>query len=226
MKVLIAYVNEDEKLKNCLDSLKLHFPEGERVLLKVDKKKTAIAEELYQEWIDDHEGVDVMIFHPDMTATEDFANLMTIWKNMDFGITGLKILYPNGTVNHYGGAIRSDGVGCHPHQHTLDIGLTQPLDTTYVTGPGMIIQKELIAQFKAEGKKLWDFQFSYYVDVDFCFTAREMGFNIGVIPIRAIHSEGEDMAKVRPKEITRQMQIDCATKFNAKWMHTLAGTLK
>lgn len=219
MRILIAYMREDGMLKNCLDSLKKFLPEIPVELLLVNPKETQIAEQLYQKWIDEHEAEDIMIWHPDMIATKDMN--MANYK-ASFDITGLKIIYPNGLLNHYGGSIIADGRGCHPHQGQLNIGLELSQNVAYVTGPGTIISKKVIEKFKELNKPLWDFQFNYYVDVDFCFTARELGFTVGVIPVEVIHYEGFDMANRRPQSVTNQLQAESFYKFTAKWMHVLA----
>lgn len=219
MRILLAYMREDEMLKNCLESLKKFAPEIPIEMLKVNPKETKVCEELYQKWINEHEPEDIMCWHPDMIATRE---MKLIELQPRFDVTGLKIVYPDGTLNHYGGSIIADGRGCHPHQGQLDIGLTRQQEVAYVTGPGMIIKKEVIAKFKELKKPLWDFQFTYYIDVDFCFSARELGFKVGVIPVRAIHFEGMETLKQRSQVVTNQMQAESYYKFQAKWMHELS----
>lgn len=216
MKILLVYLNEDEKLKRCLDSLKEFSPEIEIIKKKADPSKTKVSEEVYQEYFNSPEFIeDVMIWHPDMIATENWYNKLMQYYDY-FDVIGIKILYPNGLVNHYGGAIRSDGVGFHPHQYSFNIGLLNPLETAFVTGPGMVVKKKVW-----EAIKSYDFQFHQYIDVDFCFQAREKGFRVGVVPVEIIHTEGEDGFKTRTPEKQMEMLKENHNKFIAKWMHKL-----
>ncbi len=216
MKILLVYLNEDEKLEKCLNSLKKFSPGIEIVKKKADPTKTKISEEVYQEYFNSEEFTeDTMIWHPDMIATKGWSEELSLYYHY-FDVIGMKIIYPNGLVNHYGGAIRFDGVGFHPHQHSLNIGLDRPLSVAYVTGPGMIIKKHVWEKIKS-----YDFQFQYYIDVDFCFQAREQGFKVGVVPVTIIHSEGEDMLKKRPSEETTRLLRENHDKFVAKWMSVL-----
>lgn len=216
MKILLVYLNEDEKLKKCLDSLNEFSPTLKIVKIKADPTKTKVSEEVYQEYFNSDEfDDDVMIWHPDMQATRNWYENLALYYHW-FDVLGVKIVYPNGLVNHYGGAIRLDGVGFHPHQFSLNIGLNNPLETAFVTGPGMVVKKYVWDKIKS-----YDFQFGQYIDVDFCFQAREKGFKIGVIPVTIIHSEGEDGFKKRDPEVQMKMLKENHDKFVAKWMRVL-----
>ncbi len=212
MKILIVYLEEDDKLKRCLKSL-----EGckyEVVKLKADPSKTNICEEVIQEYLNsDKFTEDVMIFHPDMMAIKGWDTVLDAYIDK-FDVVGMKVLYPNGIVNHYGGAIRMDGIGFHPHQFSFDIGLDEPLSTAFVTGPGMIIKKKVWDKIKS-----YDFQFEHYIDVDFCFQAREKGFTIGVVPVPVIHWEGEDGFKKRDPQVQMDMLKKYHERFVNKWMN-------
>jgi len=209
MKILLVYLNKDKNYERCLDSLKKYSPEIEVVAVQADPTKTKIAEELYNEWVDKLDD-DVMIWHTDMLATENwYQDVKKYWNQFD--IIGCKLIYPDGIVQHYGGVILADGRGYHPHQHCLNIGLNEPMETAYVTGPSMIIKKEVFKKIK------WDTSFPAYPDVDFCFQARENGFKVGVIPVTLIHEE----ALERNREKEAENLIEGKEKFIAKWMNTL-----
>jgi hypothetical protein len=211
MKILIVYLKKDDKLKRCLKSLEgCKYPV---VLKQADPSKTKVCEEVIQEYMNSEEcDDDVMIWHPDMMAIRGWDTVLEAYKDK-FDVVGMKILYPNGIVNHYGGAIRADGVGFHPHQFSLDIGCDMPLNTAFVTGPGMIIKEKVWDKVKS-----FDFQFQHYIDVDFCFNARKNGFSVGVVPVPVIHWEGEDGFKKRDPEIQQKMLQEYHAKFVAKWL--------
>ena len=190
MKIIMSYLYDDEKLKNCLASLKKYSPELEIILLKSDKATSTCAEDAIRQWIDKN-GMDddLMQWHPDMLATDGwYSDLMQYYEMFD--VIGCKLLYPNGWVQHYGGSFRFDGIGLHPNQLTLNIGLDKPQSCAYVTGPSMIIKKHVYEKLKG-----WDMNFWSYIDADFCVRALKEGFTVGVVPVTLIHSEGEDIHK-------------------------------
>jgi len=213
MKILIAYLN---KLDFALESLRKFSPDIEIVKFKVNPKKTKVVEEIFTEYLNsDKFTEDVMIWHPDMQATENwYEELMKYYD--EFDVIGCKLVYPNGLIQHYGGAIMSDGRGCHPHQYMKNIGLTKPQEVAYVTGPGMVIKKKVWEKCK------FDFQFNYYIDTDFCFQAREKGFSVGVVPVEIIHYEGEETLNIPLYEIKRKLK-ESHNKFVAKWMYRLVN---
>ena len=214
MKILIAYLEEDEKLRRCLDSLKKHSPEIEVLKFKIDKSKTKICEEIFSEEIDKIDD-DVMIWHPDMIALPNWYEELKKYYDK-FDVIGTKLVYPDSSIQHFGGAIRVNGWGFHPFQHALDIELDEPVKCAYVTGPGTVIKKSVWEKVK------WDLSFTYFIDVDFCFQAREAGFTVGVVPVKIVHEEGLDMLKARPKYVTKQLMDESYAKFTAKWMHKLS----
>lgn len=214
MKILLTYLEEDEKLNNCLNSLKKYSPDVQVVTIKADPNKTKISEEVFLNYLKDGNDDDIMIWHPDMLATEGWFEDLMYWYD-EFDVIGCKILYPNGIVNHYGGAIAANGIGFHPHQFSINIGLNKPLDTAFVTGPGMLIKAKVLDKIK------WDLSFQHYIDVDFCFQAREAGFKVGVVPVTLIHLEGEDGFKKRDPKVQNEMLKTYHDKFVAKWMHRL-----
>jgi len=190
MKIIMCYLQEDEKLKRCLDSLEKYSPQIEIIKIKADKSKTKTSEEAFENYFKENGFYDdYMIWHPDMLATKGWYEKLLVYYN-DFDLIGCKLIYPNGSIQHFGGSIRQDGVGCHAHQHLLNIGLTKSQETAFVTGPSMIIKKHVWQKLKG-----WDHTFTYFIDVDFCFRARQEGLTVGVIPVTLIHSEGEDQLK-------------------------------
>ena len=209
MKILLVYINKDENLERCLDSLKKYSPQIPVILKQADPKVTKIAEEVYVQYLEEIDD-DVMFWHSDMVATPLWYEKLLEYYD-EFDVMGVKLIYPNGLVQHYGGVIRFDGVGFHPHQFSLDIGLTKPLDTAFITGTGMIIKKKVWKAIK------WDKSFTSYPDVDFCFQARDNGFSVGVIPVTLIHEEAVE----RDKSNENARLKDGHDRFVAKWMHVL-----
>lgn len=215
MKILLVYLDEDEKLKKCLESLKKYSPEIPVVKIKADRRKTKTCEQVYMSYFEEN-GVDddYMFWHPDMQATEGWYKKLKEFSLFD--ITGVKLVYPDGRIQFYGGYLRKDGAGFHPHQFALDVGIDTPNSCTYITGPGMIVKKEVLKEIK------WDEQFEYFIDVDFCLQARKKDYSVGVIPVKLVHSEGEDGFKKLSKEKNNERLVSSYNKFIAKWMDWLS----
>jgi len=204
MKIIMSYLQEDEKLRECLASLKKFSPE-----IEVIKLEHAFDNYFKENGFDD----DYMIWHPDMRATENWYEDLKKYYD-EFDIIGCKLLYPDGLVQHYGGALYPGqthagfgAVGGHPHQYAFNIGLNEPLSCAYVTGPSMIIKKHVYEKLKG-----WDHSFWCYVDADFCIRARKEGFY-----------EGEDQLKKRTKEYNAKLLSEGCVKFTSKNMDYLSN---
>jgi len=217
MKIMISYLHEDEKLKECLASLKKYSPEIKVILIKSDPKVTKSSEQAFMKYIEEN-GMkdDFMIWHPDMRATRHWHQKLKHYYDR-FDVIGTKLIYPNGLIQHYGGGIYPDGRGFHPHQHSLNIGLKNPLECAYVTGPGMIIKKHVYDKLGG-----WDNDFYSYIDVDFCIRAKKAGFKVGVVPVELIHYEGEDQLKRRTQTQNAQFLKEGYDKFTTKHMDFLS----
>lgn len=187
MRITIVYIKEDEQLKKCLDSLKKHSPNLPIDMLKVENPSDVTDPLIEYNKYFKTMNEDIIIWHPDMVATKDwYAELMKYYD--EFDVIGLKLIYPNGLIQHFGGAIRFDGAGGHPEQYMLNIGYNEPQNVAYVTGPGTIIKKKVLDKIGG-----YDLQFikGYYGDADWCLRARENGFSVGVIPVEVMHEENE-----------------------------------
>lgn len=222
----MVYLEEDYKFRRCMHSLKTFSPELEIDLIKVENPsdKTDPLDEMNKYFASEKFVDDVIVWHPDMYATKGWYDKLKEHYE-DFDVVGLKLLYPNGLIQHFGGVLRENGVGMHPHQGTLNIGLTKPVDCAYVTGPGTVIKQKVV---KKLGTQLFDSRFfkGYYGDVDFCFRARDAGFTVGVVPVEVVHEEGMDSIKKRPPEVTAMYQQNHHAQFISKWMNTLAQCKK
>ena len=160
---------------------------------------------------------DLMQWHPDMLATYGwFEKLMKYYDLFD--VIGCKLLYPDNTVQHYGGCLRKDGVGIHPHQFLLNMGLTEPTSCVYVTGPSMIIKKHVYEKLGG-----WDLDFWSYIDAEFCIRARKEGFTIGVVPVELYHIEGADIHKKMDIITHNKFLNEGVRKFTAKHMDYLSN---
>ncbi|MBN1953857.1 MAG: glycosyltransferase family 2 protein [Anaerolineae bacterium] len=105
------------------------------------------------------------------------------------GVVGCKLLYPDGTIQHAGGALR------YPLAHPDHFGYRQPdrgewdepRDVEYVSGAAMGLRRALLDEigFLDEG-----FYPAFYEDTDFCRRARAAGYRVVYVPQAvALHHE-------------------------------------
>jgi len=220
MRAVIVYIEGGEDPKKAMESLSKFPVEIDLIKVKNPSDKTDPLDEL-NKYFESGVKDDIIVWHPDMFATPNwYDSLMKYYDSFD--VIGNKLIYPNNIIQHFGGAISSKGVGYHPHQGALDIGLNTPSSCAYVTGPGTIIKKYVAEKL---GNPLFDKQFfkGYYGDVDFCFRAREKGFSVGVVPSKIIHIEGADSIRRRSSQKTLELQKKHHEIFVSKWMHYLSN---
>ena len=211
MKILLPYVEEHPTFKKAKFLLEKYTPKDVEIIYIKDEKREGMSKVL-NPYFDGSD--DLIIWHADMMATENwYAKLMSVPNA--FGIVGTKLVYPNGLIQHYGGWIRVDGFGFHPHQGCLDYGFDAPLFPAFVTWGGVLIRKEVIQKI---GKMDEQFYQVYYGDVDYCMRAKQNGFQIAVVPIKLIHEETADNKNNKKLNEIMKRNHDI---FVAKWMQVI-----
>jgi GT2 family glycosyltransferase len=156
-----------------------HFP---HVTIRVNQRNLGFAAgnnvALRQETAD----IAVLV-NPDVVVTPNWLRQLIGPFRADetIGVAGCKLLYPGGTVlNHAGGRItHPQAMPRHIGGKELDAGQHDHLrDVDYVIGAALAIRRKIVAKTGLfdEG------YFLYFEDVDFCFTVREAGFRVVVIP--------------------------------------------
>lgn len=110
------------------------------------------------------------------------------------GIVGCKILYPDGeTIQHAGGWIEWPlGLAHHYGQGERDEGQwDEPRQVDYVTGAAMAFRRDLLEKV---GLLDEEFRPAYFEDTDFCFRAREAGYEVWYVPSATlIHTESASL---------------------------------
>lgn len=219
VKILLPYVEEHEQFKRAVDSLRKYTPKEVEIVLIHDKERKGMSV-VFNKYFTGED--DLILWHADMYATEGWYEELMSYDNFD--ITGMKLVYPDGRIQHYGGFLRkikNYGTGCHPHQFCLDIGLDEPMKSVFVTWGGCLIKKEVI---KAVGKINEKYVQTYYGDVDYCLTANQKGFKVGVVPVTIVHEESLDTKKDQSGLDKTMFQNE--HYFLAKWMDVLSGVIK
>jgi len=219
VKILLPYVEEHAQFKKAVYFLKKYTPKEVEIVLINDKEKRGMTT-VFNDYFTGED--DLILWHADMYATEGWYEKLMSYKNFD--ITGMKLVYPNGTIQHYGGFLRKAGnlgTGFHPHQYCLDIFLDEPLKVAFVTWGGVLIRKEVIKEI---GKVDEAYKQAYYGDVDYCLKAHQKGFKVGVVPVVIIHEESLDTKKDNT-ELNRIL-FQNESNFKAKWMDFLSGVMR
>jgi GT2 family glycosyltransferase len=98
------------------------------------------------------------------------------------GVAGCKIFYPDGeTIQHAGTWIEWPlGLPHHYGQGERDTGAWDtPRTVEYVTGAAMAFRRDVLEHIGPLDEEFWP---AYFEDVDFCFRAREAGYEVWYIP--------------------------------------------
>jgi len=106
------------------------------------------------------------------------------------GVVGCKIFYPDGkTIQHAGAWIEWPlGLARHYGQGEQDTGAWDtPRAVEYVTGAAMAFRRDVLERVGFLDEGFWP---GYFEDIDFCFRAREAGYEIWYIPdATLVHEE-------------------------------------
>lgn len=110
------------------------------------------------------------------------------------GIVGGKALYPDGRIQHAGGFVDDQGNGDHYGYRQKDEGqFEQVREVDFVTGAALAISR---AAFVAAGEMDEGFGTAYWEDTDWCYRAREAGFQVVYVPQAVlVHKEASMAAK-------------------------------
>jgi GT2 family glycosyltransferase len=92
------------------------------------------------------------------------------------GIAGAKALYPDGRIQHAGGYVDGRGAASHHGYGEPDRGqFEEQREVDFVTGAALAISR---AALETIGELDEGFQLAYYEDVDWCYRAREAGYDV------------------------------------------------
>jgi GT2 family glycosyltransferase len=112
------------------------------------------------------------------------------------GIAGCKILYPDGTLQHGGGAvINARGDTTHLGSHEPDHGQCDaPYEANFVTGAALGITRATLERIGPLDEGFFP---AYYEDVDWCYRARAAGYRVLYVPTAVlIHHESPRLANL------------------------------
>jgi GT2 family glycosyltransferase len=128
---------------------------------------------------------DVVLMNDDIIVPPGWDRLVS---EASGDIRGFKLLYPNGLLQHYGGQIRGDFVGCHPEGGTIDLGQYGGAHRVpFVTFAVAYIPRRV---YEAVGYLDDCLGSHFFVDADYCLRGWQMGFETWVSPAPFVHFEG------------------------------------
>ena len=136
------------------------------------------------------------------------------------GITGAKLLYPDGSLQEAGNIIWQDASGWnYGRGHTPDLPeYSYRKEVDYCSGACLMITKALWEKAGGFDKR---YAPAYYEDTDLCFTIRQMGYKVIFQPeAKVIHYEGVS-AGTDINAGYKKFQQDNHKKFFEKWKDTL-----
>jgi len=134
------------------------------------------------------------------------------------GIVGAKLLYPDGTIQHFGIEINSDLAPYHLHRGKPgdDPACSVVTETLGVTGACLLIEKALFERVGGLDTRYP----MYFEDIDLCLKVRQLGYRVLVSPQAVVtHHETKSIDKSKAEEISeRSFSI-----YLEKWTKPLLG---
>lgn len=221
--IVIPYINENEivELRNRL---------GWRLPVIFWEDKGRIGSDLaYQTLWNKYNDRDIIILHADMLPMpEDINNswyyelLGYVSRHPEASIFGTTLLYPSKDTNnkyyiqHAGGQFVNDeavhfGGGLDLFSSRTyrklesDNGQYDNLrEVSWVTFGGIYLRRDVL---DACGDFDATYYWTYYRDVDYCLSARSLGYKIYQTPVKLLHYEGKDNKRIQSMSQAKQEQI-------------------
>jgi GT2 family glycosyltransferase/glycosyltransferase involved in cell wall biosynthesis len=146
----------------------------------------------------------------------------TMQRDSKIGVAGLKLLFPDGSLQECGGIVwrLGDGWNFGRGQLADDPRFCYMRDADYVSGAALMIKAKLFAEL---GKFDEHFLPMYYEDTDLCFRVRQHGHRVVVQPAsEIIHFEGASGGTSVTGTGMKRFQSINHRKFFERWKDTLA----
>jgi len=167
-------------------------------------------------------GEFILFLNNDTQVTEGWlSNLLKIMdKDSSVGITGSKLIYPNGKLQEAGGIIFNDASGWNygRMQDPTDPRFNENRPVDYCSGASLMIRKDLWQKMGG-----FDLRYApaYYEDTDLCFATRQAGYQVMYCAdSQVIHHEGIT-AGTDTSSGYKAFQTINHKKFQAKWASVL-----
>ena len=238
VKIVIPYVFENE-ISALRDRLGYRLP----VVFWQDTGKIG-SDLAYQTLWNMYPTSDIVILHADMLPLPEdidnnwFSSLLNyVQRYPEAGIFGTTLLYPakdnndNYYIQHAGGQIVDDeaihiGGGLELYSSRALRGLEtdqgqydeKVREVSWVTFGGIYIRRAVL---DACGPFDPAYYWTYYRDVDYCFTARKLGWKIYQTPVKLLHFEGKDNKRIQQQNPVKAEHYRINREiFLSKWKNT------
>jgi GT2 family glycosyltransferase len=204
--IVIPYTNLSE-----IQSLKRALGYKLPIVFWEDTYKIDLA---YQTLWNTYKDKDIIIIHSDMLPMpEDLNNrwyddlLSYVKAYPEAGIFGTTLLYPaksadnnyyiqhaggrflNGEAIHFGGGLELDSRRASRELEEDKGQYDSVREVAWTTFGGVYLRRAVIS---AVGNFNPRYYWTYYRDVDYCLSARKLGFKIYQTPVKLLHYEGKD----------------------------------
>jgi GT2 family glycosyltransferase len=168
-------------------------------------------------------GEFILFLNNDTQVTPGWLSNMLKLMDTDpsVGITGSKLIYPDGRLQEAGGIIFNDASGWNygRFQDPTHPKFNQSREVDYCSGASLMIRKKLWEQLGG-----FDMRYApaYYEDTDLCFAARDAGYKVFYCHnSEVIHHEGITAGTDISSGYKAYQAIN-QKKFQAKWWNTLS----
>ncbi|RKZ43661.1 MAG: hypothetical protein DRQ41_04730 [Gammaproteobacteria bacterium] len=169
-------------------------------------------------------GENLLFLNNDTQVTPGWLSKMLKVMDTDpkVGITGAKLIYPNGRLQEAGGIIFNDGSGYNygRSQNPLLPQFNQSREVDYCSGACLMVRKSVWEQLGG-----FDLRYApaYYEDTDLCFAARQAGYKVFYChESQVIHHEGITAGR-DIKSGYKAYQVENRKKFQEKWKEVLSN---
>jgi GT2 family glycosyltransferase len=234
--IVIPYINKEEivELKNRL---------GYKLPVIFWEDKGRIGSDLaYQTLWNTYPDRDIIILHADMLPMPEDLNNNWYYELCEYanlfpeaGILGTTLLYPakddnnnyyiqhaggqfiNGEAIHFGGGLELHSSRASKELET-DKGQydKKVREVSWVTFGGVYMRRAVLT---AVGNFDPSYYWTYYRDVDYCITARSLGWKIYQTPVKLLHFEGKDNKRIQASDRTKLEKWTINHKiFTDKWL--------
>lgn len=234
VKIVIPYVHEQEIIQ-------LRSALGYNLPVIFWKDSGMIGSDLaYQTLWNMYPEDDIIILHSDMLPMPEDKNntwyeelLSYANKYPEAGMFGTTLLYPatsesgnyyiqhaggqfvNGEAIHFGGGLELFSSSASRNLEEDKGQYDRLREVSWITFGGIYIRRSVIRDCGAFDPSYY---WTYYRDVDYCLTARSLGWKIYQTPVKLLHFEGKDNKRIQKQDPKKQEQAMINHQiFNSKW---------
>jgi len=133
-------------------------------------------------------GEIVLFLNPDTMVDRGIARALVgaFTDNPRAAVCGCKILYPDGrTIWHAGGILHPNGMTNHLGKDEQDNGQYDEVrEIDYASGCALVARRELLERVGGFNEDYWP---GYFEEVDLCWRARRMGYEVKYIPRAVVY---------------------------------------